>query len=325
MSGLERIGDFFIWLGETAAALFPTRPPARALGVEAGGAALYRHAASGYVVERPAQSGDSAPLLLSSEQAFTARITVAPEAAPHGSGPARLEAARRSPVPLEEAEWALTRAPDAWDNGAPWRFAASPRRRVAALRETLRAAGARPGPAFTMVEGAPLHLTANGPRAPRLVLAAAALAVFAILGAALSAPLGAARIEAAAEARLADARAALDAAESEAAEATGRRDAATAPIRAARAGRALLASNPPAAAALARLAAATPDDAYATRLTIRPNRVEGEFSAPDAAKLAATLAATPGFAAARLRGAARAAPGGLQRAAIELTPARGSE
>ncbi|MFV0473550.1 MAG: hypothetical protein ACK5MQ_05010, partial [Pikeienuella sp.] len=175
MSGLERIGDFFIWIGETLAALSPPRPPLSALGVENGEALLYRRKGVDYMRERAARPGDSAPFLLSAEQAFAARLVVAPEVALHGIDPARLEAARRSPVPLAEAEWALARAPEAWAEGAPWRFAAAPKRRLEALRETLRVAGAAPGPAFAMVEGAPMTLRAGGPRRAKTPMAAAAI------------------------------------------------------------------------------------------------------------------------------------------------------
>ncbi|WP_340107460.1 hypothetical protein [Pikeienuella sp. HZG-20] len=319
MGGPERIGDFFIWIGETMAAFRPARAPRRALGVAGEEALLYRFEAGRYAPLRPARAGDAAPLLLSSEQAFAMRLIIDAEAAAHGAGPARLEAARRSPFPLAEADWALSRAPEAWVEGAPWRFAAAPKRRLESLRATLRAAGARPGPAFTLLEGAPLRLAPGGPRAPRAPIWAGAGAALAVAAALLSTSLGATRIEAAAEARLAAAGALLDAAEAEAAAASGLRDAKTAPIRAAAAAKALLAAHPPAAAALAGLSAATPDAAHAVRVSIRPARVVGEFIAPDAAQLAAQLAAAPGFKAARLQGAARAEASGLQRATIELT------
>ncbi|MFN3261745.1 MAG: hypothetical protein ACE37J_14410 [Pikeienuella sp.] len=125
------------------------------------------------------------------------------------------------------------------------------------------------------------------------------------------------RIEARAEARLAEARAALDAAE---ARGGGAAAVAKPPRRSApAAARALLAARRP-PRRLAALAAATPDEAHALRLRINPGRVEGEFAAPDAAALAAALAEAPGFSGARLRTGARAAEAGLQRAAIELTP-----
>lgn len=319
MDGLRRIGDLFIWFGQSFFAMAPARAPRRALGMIEGRPTLLAREGESFKAERPARAGDAAPLFLNGDQALTLRIEVAPGASLHGAGPARLEAARRCPFPLDEARWSLTRAPEAWSDGAPWRFVAAPRNRLTALEEALREAGARPGPAFAMVGGAAQPLA---PRPPVLVIAAACLMLCALGGALVSVSLGAARIEVAAEERLTAARADLDAAETGAASAATARDDAAAPLRAAAAGRALLLSAPPAAAALARLTEATPDDAHAARLSVGPGRIEGEFIAPDAAALATTLAAAPHFVSARLRTAARAeAAGGQQRATIEIIPA----
>lgn len=295
-------------------------PPAKALGVRDGAPALLRREGDRYAVERPAKAGDAAPLLLGEDEALIVRFDVPGEAALHGRAAARIEAARRCPFPLESAAWSLTRAPEPWSDGAPWRLAAAPQAKLDALREAVAETGAAPGRPFVMADGAAKNLAPGGAakRAP-LLQAAAAVAFFAAIGAAGAVEIGATRMTDAANARLAEARAALTAAETRAAEAETAREAAAAPIRAAIAGDALFAAAPSAGSALAALTAATPDAAHMRRLAIRPDALEGEFIAPDAAALARALAAAPRFEAAALAGAARTdAATGLQRAVIRV-------
>ncbi len=309
------IGDLLRWLGEVWDGLAPASPPRSALAVGPDGPALMRLGPGGYEFARPAAPGDWAPLLLSDEQALALELETPAAVAKHGLGAARIEAARRSPFPLETADWALAPAPAPWGETARFRFAAAPKARLAELQAAVAARGARPGPAFALVSGAPLALGAARPKGPIIALAALLLAALAAAGSAEYA--GAAR-EVEATAQLDAARAALDRAEAEAEAAAAARETEAAPIRAAAAGAAMLRAAPPAAESLARLAAATPDGAHALRLTIRPGRVSGDFAAPDAAALAQRLGAADGFAGARLTAGARS-EGALQRASLELT------
>lgn len=327
MSALKRLQDFFAWLGEVADGFAADAPPRRALGVEDGAVALLRREAGGYVAERPARPGDAAPLRLGDDDALVTRFFAPGEAAIHGRSAARIEAARRCPFPLDAAFWSLTPAPEAWTEGAPWRLAAAPRAKLDALRQTVAATGARPGPAFALIDGAPVTLTPNGRarRAP-LVAVAAFICVIAAAGAAALVETGAARIEAEAQARLDEARGALNEAEESAARAAVIREETAAPIRAALAGDALFRSAPQAGAALVALTAAAPDDAHARRLTIRPGEASGEFIAPDAAALARALTASAAFDAVTVDGAARTdADSGLQRAVLNLRLAGADE
>lgn len=320
MSALRRLEDFFSWIGAVGDALAPPRPPARALGVEDGAAVLLRRDGDGYSVERPARAGDAAPLRLGEGEAFVAAFTLPAEAALHGRDAARIEAFRRCPFPLDGAVWTLAPAAEAWTDGARWRLAAAPVAKVEALAARIREAGAAPGRAFALADGAPLDLAPGGRKRVRPLLPAAALVLLvAALAAAASVEIGAGRIEAAAEARLADARRALTEAEAAAETAAERRDRAAAPIRAALAGDALLAAAPPAATAFAALTDAIPDAAHARRVAIRPGRAEIDVIAPDVAALARTLAEADAFDAAALSGAARAdAETGLQRATLKV-------
>lgn len=306
--------DLFVWLGE---ALSPApRPPARALGLEDGAPVLLVWRDGGYRAERPAGPRDRAPLRLGSEDALTGRFETAPEAALHGAAGARVEAARRCPFPLSDALWSVERAPEAWGDGAPWRFAAAPLTKAGAVRGAVAAAGATPGAAFAMVEGAPVFLPRSAPKA---IYAAAGLALLAAVAAAASVTFAAARMEAEAESRLSDARIALAADEAAAARAAAARQAAAAPMRDAEAAAAILAAAPSVGAALIALTEAVGDDAHLRRLAIRPGVAEGEFAAPDAAALAAALTAADAFGAARLKSPARAdASSGLQRAVLEV-------
>ena len=312
-------------MGEVAASLSRSSPPARALSQCDGAPTLMRWSGDGYAPDRPASSGDAAPVLLADEDALTAVFTVEGDAALHGRDAARIEAARRSPFPLEGALWALERAPGAWEGGAVWRLAAAPAARVEAMRAALVATGARPGDPFALADGAAIPVRPGG-RARRglLVPAAAICAVLAALGAMVSIELGASRMTDAAEARVAEARRTLAAAETAAAEAEQAREAASLPIRQARAADAMLKAAPAAGAALAALTDAAPDDAHVRRVAIRPEVIEGEFLSPDAAALARSLATSPAFARAEVDGAARTdAQSGLQRATLRIEPAEG--
>ncbi|MEO0361070.1 MAG: hypothetical protein AAF322_08175, partial [Pseudomonadota bacterium] len=118
---------------------------------------------------------------------------------------------------------------------------------------------------------------------------------------------------------LAAARAALGAAEAEAAAAAGRRDEAAQPIRDALAAAAILDAAPSVGPNLVALTKAIGDEAHARRLALRPGGAEVEVVAPDAAALAAALARVEGFRSAKLKTPARAeASSGLQRAVIEV-------
>ncbi|MEM8755156.1 MAG: hypothetical protein AAGF90_19495, partial [Pseudomonadota bacterium] len=211
--------DFFVWIGE---ALWPAPPPPKtALGRVDGRAVLLRYDGSAYAPEREARAGDRAPLLLGPTEALTGRFETAPEAALHGRAAARIEAARRCPFPLIDGAWAVERVPEAWRGGAPWRFAAAPDAKIAAAVGAVAASGAKAERAFAMVEGSALFLAAR--RSLPLGAAVAAPLAAAVV-AMISHAVAEGGIGAAADEELAAARAALDAAEAEAAAAAGRRD-----------------------------------------------------------------------------------------------------
>ncbi|MEM7544350.1 MAG: hypothetical protein AAF367_02345 [Pseudomonadota bacterium] len=313
----RQISDFGQWLAEVGAALSPRRAPPHALGLSDGAPVLLKRDGNGYEVERPAQRGDKAPLFLNQDNVLLATLEIKGEAMLLGRGPARIEAAKRCPFPLDQARWTLSRVPVAWTDAAPWQFAAAPLSRIAGIEAALTAAGAKPLGAFAISGGTVLML--DGARSPRLAIASAGLAVVAAMVAAISLSADSAALTDAAEARLAAARADLTAAEEEAARAATVRETAAGPIRAAQAADTLLTAAPPVAAALAAVTKAMPDTAHARRLSIRPGQLEAEILAPDAAALARTIAADGSFSAARLKTAARVeAQTGLQRATLEI-------
>lgn len=315
------IKDFFAWLGEMLGGGETRAPAAVALGVRDGAPVRLRWSGAGYDVERAAAAGDAGPLFLDDSQALGAAFETSEEAALHGADGARIEAAKRCPFPLESAAWRLSRAPQPWRAGAPWRLVAIQTTRLASITQALRAVGARPGATFAFVDGAPVALTPT--RGARLPAAFGLGALLLAAAGAISIEIGAGRIEAAAEARLAAARAALDQAEAAANDAATRREAEAAPIEAARAGDALLAAAPAAGRALSALAAALDDTAHARRLRISPGAIEAEIVAPDAAALAAEIGAAPAFRSARLKTAAQVdATSGLQRAVLDIAPMR---
>ncbi len=318
MNSLRHIRDLAGWAVATCG-LGPTaRPDATALGVVAGEAVRLRLCDGRYVVDGPVLPGARGALFIQPDQALAGTFILEGEAMLHGIGPARIELSRRCPFPLEQAAWGLMRKPEVWVAGAPWMFAALPQSRLAALRQTVQAAGGDPGPAFTLIDGLRIDLS-GAPRTPVLPLAAAGLVLIAAGAAALSISIGAQEMETAAEARLSTARSALDRAEAAAAAAATAREDAAAPIRAAAAVHEYLTTNPPAGAALVTLTAATGDEAHLRRLRVAPGRLEGEFIAPDAAALAAQLGAVPPFSAARLKTAAQTdAATGLQAATLDI-------
>ena len=319
MSAVERIKDFGRWLRNVDANLGAAKPPKLALGVRDGAPVRMRRAGLEYEMDKPVSSGESAPIFLPNDSTLSAIIKVKPEATIYGLPAAKIEAAKASPFPLEDGAYALTASPAAWSaDGAEWRLVAAPKQRIDDIRATISGAGARPGKAFAMVEGAPVFLESRRSAQPLIVTALVAL--LAALVAAISVSYGAASITGAAQARLADAREALAAAESEAAEAQRRREAAAGPLRQAQVVGAALDRAPSVVARLAALSSATPDIAYVKRLSIRPDLISGEFIAPDAAALAAAISADRNFASARLKGPARAEAETQQRATLDIIP-----
>lgn len=322
MSGFEGIRDFLRWLREIQTNLGGQDAPREALALDDGAPVLLQRSGPGYAVLRTVKPGDRAPVFLSDNSALVTTVKVAPEAAIYGASAARIEAAKASPFPLEVGAFALAPDPSGWSAaGADWTLAAAPMQRIDEIRAALTAAGARPGAAFAMTGGRALML--RDPPPPRLAIIAGVFAAVAAVAAAVSVSYGAAAIEGAAQARLAEARQALSDAEAQAATALARREDAAGPLRQAQIVGAALDRAPSVVGALGALAAATPDNAYLKRLTVRPELVSGEFIAPDAAALAVRIGADPAFASARLKGAARAEAETQQRATLDILPGAG--
>lgn len=318
MSIINQVRDLAVWAGEVCAPR-ADRLPRHALGMVDGQPVRLSAERGGYTQDRPAKPGDRFPIFVHTEQILAGTFSINDEAILHGSGPARIDLARRCPFPLEQAAWGLARKPTGWQNGAPWHFAALPRTRLDAMRAKLSEAGATPTGAFAVVDGAPVALTNAPLRTSRSLIAAGASATVAAVIAVASITYSTNRLEAEANARLDTARAALDEAEANAAAALAARTAASMPIEAAKAVQALLNNAPPAGAILAALTDATNDQAHVRRLRIAPGRIEGEFIAPDAAALAVALGKTAPFSSARLKTAARTdASTKLQAATLEI-------
>jgi len=319
MSGLERIKDFLRWLGEVEASLSAPKPPSSAIGLIGDAPVSLTYSGGSYVESGAISPGKNAPFYISNDSVLSSNIHVKSEAAIYGVSAARIDASRACPFPIEPGASSLTPSPEAWRaNGAEWRLVAAPKDRVDEMRAKLIAAGAKPGAAFTMIDGAPVFF--SGSRRPRALIAAAAIAVVTAAMAAISITYNAAQMESAAQDRLSAARSALTEAETRAAAALTAREVAAGPLRQAQIVGAALDRAPSVADRLSALANATPDDAYLKRLMISPNLATGDFIAPDAAALATALGAAPGFKAARLKGPARAVAAGQQRATLDLTP-----
>lgn len=317
MSVLRQIGDFFQWMVEVCTAP-PARPlPPHALGVSDGEPVIFRLAGADYIVERAATAQDAAPLFLSDNNALKVTFEVTGEAMTWGQNPARIEAAKRCPFPLDQAHSSLTRQQKAWEGGAPWLFIAAQRTRLQTIKDSVQSIGAKPGLPFVTYEGSMIALAPH--RRPWGVIVSGTIAAIAAVVAIVAVnTVDSGRIQAAQD-RLNTARAALNAAEAQATAAAAARTKAAAPIEAARAVDALLAANPAVAATLAALSEATPDTAHLQRLSIRVDTAEGEFIAPDAAALASEIGRHAAFASARLKTAARVEPQtGLQRATLEI-------
>ncbi len=322
MSGIERIKDFGRWLREVESNLGAPKPPREALGLHDGAPVLLQRSGDAFDVSRPAKPGDSGPLYLSKDNALIATVQAPPEAAIYGASAAKIEAAKASPFLLEDGAYALAPTSASWGaQGARWALVAAPKQRIDEIRATLTSAGARPGKAFAMVDGKAISF--GGSPAPRIAMITAFVAIVAAIGAAISISYGASMIETRAQARLTEARQTLAAAEAKAAAAQTQREAAAGPLKQAQIVGAALARAPSVVGRLAALSAATPDDAYLKRLSIRPEIISGEFIAPDAAALAVNIAIDPLFSSARLKGSARAEADIQQRATLDILPRAG--
>ncbi len=322
MSGIEKISDFLRWLGEVEVSLSTAKPPAKALGVQDNAPVLLQRIGSSYEVDRPAKPGDAAPIYLSADKALTTTIRVKPEAAVYGASAARLEAAKASPFPLEEGAFAVEPAPEAWtETGAEWRLTAAPKQRLDEIIATLVAAGTRPGPAFSVASSRAVMLRKSP--SSRAVLISGVCVILAAVGATVSVNFGAMQIEQAARQRLAEARNALETAEIEAASALARREEAASPLRQAQIVGAALNRTPSVGTRLAALSAATPDNAFVKRLSIKPEIITGEFVSPDAAALAVKIGTDAAFSSARLKGSARSEAETQQRATLDILPGPG--
>lgn len=322
MSGFERIRDFGRWLREVESNLRAPKAPREALGLQDGAPVLLQRSGGDFDVARPVKAGDKGRIYLNKNSTLITSIEVPPEAAIYGASAARIEAAKACPFPLEDGAHALTPDPSAWgQQGASWTLVAAPKQRIDEIRTTIAAAGARPGDVFGMVDGKAVMF--EQPRAPRLAAITVLLAFTAALAAAVSVSYGAAAIETQAQTRLTEARRTLSAAEAQAATAQAQREAAAGPLKQAQIVGAALARAPSVVGRLAALSAATPDDAYLKRLSIRPEIMSGEFIAPDAAGLAVKIGIDPMFSSARLNGPARAEAGTQQRATLDILPRPG--
>ena len=322
MSGMERIKDFGRWLREVERNLSAPKAPREALGLQDGAPVLLQRSGAAYHTARPVKAGDKAAIYLNNDNALVANIKTPPEAAIYGQSAAKIEAAKASPFPLEDGAYALTPDPSAWDtNGANWALVAAPRQRIDEIRTTLTAAGARPDDVFAMADGKAVIFGEK--QSPRLAMITGLFAVIAAIAAAISVSYGAAAIENQAQARLAEARRALGSAEAKAAAAQAQREAAASPLKQAQIVGAALARAPSVVGRLGALSAATPDDAYLKRLSIRPEIITGEFIAPDAAALAVKIGSDPLFSSARLKGSARAEAETQQRATLDILPRTG--
>lgn len=322
MSAIERIKDFGRWLREVEGNLSPTKAPREALDLHDDAPFLMQRSGGAFDVVRPAKPGDHKEIYINESNALVSKIHVSPEAAIYGPSAAKIEAAKASPFPLEDGAYSLTPDLSPWGNqGAQWTLVAAPKERIDEIRATLTAAGARPGAAFAMVDGKAVRL--GQARASRLALTTILFAIVAAIAAAISVSYGVAAIESQAQAHLAEARRALGDAEAQAATAQAQREAAAGPLKQAQIVGAALARAPSVVGRLAALSAATPDDAYLKRLSIRPEIISGEFIAPDAAGLAVKIGGDPMFSSARLKGPARAEAETQQRATLDILPRPG--
>lgn len=322
MSGIERIKDFGRWLREVESNLSAPKAPREALGLQDGAPVSLQRSGEDFDVVRPTKAGESGPVYLNKNNTLVASIEVSPEAAVYGASAARIEAAKACPFPLEEGAYALAPDPSPWgQQGASWMLVAAPKQRIDEIRTTIVAAGARAGDAFAMMDGKAVMF--GKARTPRLAAITGLIALAAAIGAAISVSYGAAAIENHAQARLTEARRALNAAETQAATAHAQREAAAGPLKQAQIVGAALARAPSVVGRLAALSAATPDDAYLKRLSIRPEIISGEFIAPDAAGLAVKIGTAPMFSSARLKGPARAEAETQQRATLDILPRSG--
>ncbi len=322
MSGVERIKDFGRWLREVESNLSAPKAPREAFGLQDGVPVLLQRSGEDFDVVRPVKAGESGQIYLNKNSVLIASIEVLPEAAVYGASAARIEAAKASPFALEEGSYSLTPDPSPWGKqGARWTLVAAPKQRVDEIRSTIVGAGARPGDAFVMVGGKAFSFGKTRP--PRLTAITTFITLVTAIAAAVSVSYGAAAIENQAQTRLTDARRALSAAEAQAATAQAQREAAAGPLKQAQIVGAALARAPSVVDRLAALSAATPDDAYLRRLSIRPEIISGEFIAPDAAGLAVKIGVDPLFASARLKGPARAEAETQQRATLDILPRSG--
>lgn len=322
MSGIERIKDFGRWLREVETNLSAQKAPREALGLKDGASVMLQRSGDAFDVMRPAKPGDRAPVYLNEDSALITTVQASPESAIYGSSAAKIEAAKASPFPLEHGAYALTPATVPWDTqGAHWTLVAAPKQRIDEIRTTLAAAGARPGGAFAMAGGKVVRFSET--RALRLATITALIAIVAAIGAAISVSFGASAIESQAQDRLTEARRALGAAEARAAKAQAQREVAAGPLKQAQIVGAAFARAPSVVGRLAALSAATPDEAYLKRLSIRPEIISGEFIAPDTAALAVKIGVNPLFSSARLKGSARAEAETQQRATLDILPRAG--